>query len=36
MDLAQNTKKTSEEVKSLRHLVGLIKHDLNKNMKPTS
>ena len=30
MDLAQNTMKTSEEVKTLRHIVGLIKHDLSK------
>lgn len=30
MDLAQNTMKTSEEVKTLRHIVGLIKHDLNR------
>ncbi len=32
MDLANNTKKTAEEVKSLRNIVGLIKHDLNKNI----
>ena len=31
MDLAQNTMKTSEEVKTLKHIVGLIKHDLNRN-----
>ena len=31
MDLAQNTKKTAEEVKALRNVVGLVKHDLTKN-----
>ena len=36
MDLAQNTKKTSEEVKGLRHLIWMIKHDLQKNMKVTT
>lgn len=28
MDLAQNTKKTSEEVKTLKHIASLVKHDL--------
>jgi len=29
MDLAQHTKKTAEEIKLLRHIAGLIKHDLS-------
>lgn len=28
MDLAQNLKAASDEVKSLRHIAGLIKHDV--------
>ena len=28
MDLAQNTKQTSEEIQTLRYIAGLIKHDL--------
>lgn len=28
MDLAQNLKATSDEVRSLRHIAGLIKHDV--------
>lgn len=28
MDLANNLKKTSEEVKTLKHVIGLAKHDL--------
>jgi hypothetical protein len=30
MDLANNLKKTSDEVKTLKHVVGLAKHDLAK------
>jgi hypothetical protein len=30
MELANNLKKTSDEVKTLRHVVGLVKHDLAK------
>ncbi|TNV88004.1 hypothetical protein FGO68_gene12191 [Halteria grandinella] len=30
MDLANNLKRTSEEVKTLKHVIGLAKHDLNK------
>jgi len=30
MDLANNLKKTSDEVKTLKHVVGLVKHDLAK------
>eukprot|EP00347_Sterkiella_histriomuscorum_P007164 403350016 len=33
MDLAQNTMKTSDEVKTLKHIVGLIKHDLNRQFQ---
>ncbi|CDW71439.1 UNKNOWN [Stylonychia lemnae] len=33
MDLAQNTMKTSDEIKTLKHIVGLIKHDLNRNFQ---
>jgi hypothetical protein len=28
MDLAQNLKSASDEIKSLRHIAGLIKHDV--------
>ncbi len=30
MDLANNLKRTSDEVKTLKHVVGLVKHDLAK------
>lgn len=30
MDLAHNLKRTSDEVKTLKHVVGLVKHDLAK------
>ena len=30
MDLANNLKRTSDEVKTLKHIVGLVKHDLAK------
>jgi hypothetical protein len=30
MDLANNLKKTSDEVKTLKHVVALAKHDLAK------
>ena len=30
MDLANNMKRTSEEVKSLKHVMALAKHDLSK------
>jgi hypothetical protein len=30
MDLANNLKRTSEEVKNLKHVVALAKHDLSK------
>jgi len=30
MDLANNLKKTSDEVKTLKQVIGLAKHDLTK------
>lgn len=30
MDLAHNLKRTSDEVKTLNHVIGLAKHDLAK------
>lgn len=35
MDLAQNTKDASEEIKTLRNVAALIKHDLQSSMGVT-
>ncbi len=35
MDLAQNTKDASEEIKTLRNVAALIKHDLQSSMGAT-
>jgi len=34
MDLAQNTRRTAEDIKALRQVIGLIRHDLARTAQP--